>query len=286
MTFVRRKIRLAVDGASVKGLSEEGLRISARISKAGGVTMGAADVLVYGLTLSTMNQLSTFGQAVSIIPRNTITIEAGDDVNGMSVVFKGTIVQAWPDFQGAPMIPFHIVAQSGLTDAAKPVDPISFAGATDVSTAMQKIQKQMDTVKVFENHGVNVKVDSPYLSGSPRNMAKDLANTAGIAWVIDDDTLAIWPAKGSRGSSGLFISPQTGMVSYPAFTQYGVLVRSEFRRAVRYGTTFTVQSDITPACGTWEIIRIEYDLESETPGGNWFMTLEGIRPGQGPAGPQ
>lgn len=286
MVFVRRKIKLSVTGEKVGGLTEENLRVSARITGAGGVSMGAADILVYGLTLSTMNQLSTFGQRVSFTPRQEITVEAGDEVNGMSLVFRGPIVQAWPDFQGAPLVPFHIVSQSGTMDMGKPVDPISFSGSTDAGEAAKRVAQQMDEVKSFENHGVSIKIDSPYLWGSPRNMMKQLAATAKFAWVLENGTLAIWPANKQRGGGGgLLISPETGMVSYPAFTEIGVLTRSEFRRAVQYGTVFTVQSDIQPACGDWKIVRIEYDLESDVPHGHWFMTLEGTRLQQGGIGP-
>lgn len=285
MTFVRRKIKLSITGENVGGLTEENLRVSVRITGAGGVSMGAADILVYGLTLSTMNQLSTFGRRISFTPRRTITVEAGDAVNGMSMVYQGPIIQAWPDFQGAPLVPFHIVSQNGSIDMGKPIDPISFSGSTDAGEAAKRVAKQMDEVKSFENHGVNTKIDSPYLWGSPRNMMKQLASTAKFAWVLENGVLAIWPADKARGGGGLLISPETGMVSYPAFTELGVLTRSEFRRAVQFGTTFTVKSDIQPACGDWQIVRIEYDLESDVPHGHWFMTLEGTQLQQGGKGP-
>jgi hypothetical protein len=35
-----------------------------------------------------------------------------------------------------------------------------------------------------------------------------------------------------------------------------------------------ITSSITPACGTWTVLKVEHDLEAETPGGKWFTTLE------------
>src|SRR6185503_15522676 len=282
MTFARRRIKLTVSGTKIAGLTEEGLKTSVLVAISKEIQMGTADVLIYGLTLDTMNQLATFGQRVTEYQRNTLIIEAGDDVNGMSEIFRGTITQAWPDFQGAPLVPFHILAQAGLLDAMKPVEPMSFDGSTDVATILKKVQGQMDEVSLFENHGVNVKLDSPYLWGSPRNMVKQIAAAAGISWVIDRNVLAIMPQNKARGGGGLLVAPETGMVSYPGFTAVGVLVKQEFSRALSYRQKFTVKSDIVPACRDWMINRLEYDLESEVPKGHWFVTIEGIREGQGP----
>lgn len=42
-----------------------GLRVSANVQNAGGRAMGSADVRVWGMTLSKMNQLSTLGMVVT-----------------------------------------------------------------------------------------------------------------------------------------------------------------------------------------------------------------------------
>src|SRR6185503_14364941 len=144
---------------------------------------------------------------------------------------------------------------------------------------------QMDEVSLFENHGVNVKLDSPYLWGSPRNMVKQIAAAAGISWVIDRNVLAIMPQNKARGGGGLLVAPETGMVSYPGFTAVGVLVKQEFSRALSYRQKFTVKSDIVPACGDWMINRLEYDLESEVPKGHWFVTIEASGKARGPPCP-
>jgi hypothetical protein len=71
----------------------DGLRATARITKAGGPSMSAAEVDIYGML-------------VTLQRRNVITINAGDAVSGLSTVFRGTITSAWADFTGARMSPF------------------------------------------------------------------------------------------------------------------------------------------------------------------------------------
>jgi len=46
-----------------------------------------------------------------------------------------------------------------------------------------------------------------------------------------------------------------------------------------YGQNIEVQSSITPACGTWNIHYLEYDLECETPNGRWFCNIMAHVPG-------
>ena len=100
-------------------------------------------------------------------------------------------------------------------------------------------------------------------------------SAAGVEGVIDDGVLATWPKNGSRGGNNLYIAPDSGLRDYPSFTEYGVQVRTEFRRAISYGAMMTIQSSIKNACGQWKIIRIDYDLQSNTPGGSWYAILDG-----------
>jgi hypothetical protein len=40
-----------------------------------------------------------------------------------------------------------------------------------------------------------------------------------------------------------------------------------------------VQSTLTPANGKWIVSRLNYDLESMTPNGKWFMDIEDVQIG-------
>lgn len=273
MTFAARRIAVTFIGKVT--VKVENLRIFARIVKMGGVGMGTAEVTIYGLTLDLMNQLATFGTRVHPQYNYKVRVEAGDAINGMSLVFVGTITQAWADFQAMPDVPFHVIAQAGAIEAVQTGTPTSIAGSADVATMIKGLAAQMGLP--FENNGVNVKIADPYFWGSPRNQVKAIAEAAGIDWIIDDDKVAIWPANAARAGDTLEVSPQTGMAYYPTFTDYGVLVKLEFRRAITYATKFNVQSDITPACGVWNIRLVDYDLQAREPHGRWFVTLGGVR---------
>src|ERR1700751_2366097 len=117
MALVQRKLRATFKLAGAT-FQESGtdtvtvadLRMSAKIVKAGGPTMNNLQLRIYGMTLSLMNQLSTLGMKVTIDRRNMVTLEAGDSASAPSVVFVGTIVDAWADMQSMPDVGFNISA--------------------------------------------------------------------------------------------------------------------------------------------------------------------------------
>jgi hypothetical protein len=301
MSYVRRRINVTFSGGGQVGSFSGGgtggtltfdtqgkyaLRTTARITHAGGLNFGEMSLEIRGLSLQHINQLSTFGRYYQPDSSYRIQVDAGDDENGMSTVFTGSIRQAWGDMRAMPDVPFRVLAYANMGSSgdqgnvsSKVINPTSFSGPTQVTQMLQQICQQCGVQ--FENNGVNTKLTNPYYWGSPWKQISEIIKHAGVYGAIDNGVLAVWPKGGSRGSSGgLVISPQTGLRDYPAFTEYGVQVRVEFKRAVQFGSNMTIQgSSIAPANGVWQIIRIDYDLQANTPKGSWFMILDGSKLG-------
>lgn len=287
MSFVRRQINVTFTlGTGAFGESGKntvklsGLRIAAKIVKAGGPSMSTLQMQVYGMTFSQMNQLSTLGMQLILVRRNTVTVEAGDDEGGFATVFVGTITNAWADMQSAPDVPFRVEAHTGLIESVSTAAPSSFTGPTNVSVVMSSLATQMGLS--FENSGVSVQLSNPYFYGSPRNQAKAAAQAAGIEWIIDNGKLAIWPKGQARGGQIPLISPDTGMINYPAYTSKGVSVQTLFNPSIGYGEKVKVQSSLTPANGEWVVCGLDYDLDAQVIGGKWMTTVSTVRPGLGP----
>ncbi len=283
-SYVQRKINVVFtlgigtwgqSGADTVTLS--GLRVSAEITKAGGKSMGELQMRVYGMTQSQMNKLSTLGMMVQEVRRNNVAIMAGDDVNGMSLVYEGTIFDAWVDHEGDPETVFNVIGHAGLFEAIKPVPARSYSGTADAAVIMADIAGQMGLA--FENNGVSVPLSNPYYAGTARVQAERCADAANINWIIDNGKLAIWPMGGSRGGVVPLISPATGMVGYPAYNSSGIVVKSLFNPSIVYGGAIEVQSSLTPACGKWVVQTLAYNLESETPNGAWFCQMRATPPG-------
>lgn len=283
MALIQRKIEMTFtlgEGAfgetGSNNVTLGGLRVQASIIKAGGPSMGTANLRVYGMTLSLMNQLSTLGMAPTLIRRNAVTVTAGDNQAGMGVVFQGTITNAFADMNSPPENPFVVEAHTGLIESVVPIPVSSFQGSADVATIMQGLATQMGLA--FENNGVQVRLSNPYFAGSAREQAKACAEAAGIEWIIDNLRLAIWPAGGSRrGIVPLIKAP--AMRGYPAYTSKGIALQTLFNPSVGFGSKVIVESDLKPACGEWIVYSLRHDLDSQVPGGKWFSALEAARPG-------
>ncbi|MGY2804234.1 hypothetical protein [Bradyrhizobium sp. USDA 4506] len=103
---------------------------------------------------------------------------------------------------------------------------------------------------------------------------KEIINAAVGDGIIEHNTLFVWPKNGNAGGD-LLITPKTGLRDYPSFTQYGVQVRYEFHREIAYRSVFTLVSDLVPK-SRWTVIRIDYNLQSNTPHGDWFAIIDGV----------
>ena len=268
-------------GGDSNSVTLSGYRTSVTITKAGGqYAQGQLQMRIYGMSLALMNQLSTLGKTPIYVEgpqKNYIAISAGDD-SGTSLIFQGSISQAFTDLGGSPEGVFEVSAFSLLYEALMTVPATSYKGPVDAALVLQGLATQMG--KNFENNGVSVVLNNPYYHGSALSQVQDCIREAGIEWNQGDNgTIAIWPKGGSRGGLvPLLAAPD--MVGYPYPSGGGFLgVRCVFNPQINFGGQVQVQSDITPANGTWSVQNLTHDIESEMPGGQWFTALTLAPPG-------
>lgn len=256
-----------------------GLRSSASIVKAGGLSQGALEFAVYGLPLDVMNQLSTFGQTLTLTGKNTVTVSAGDDPNALSVVYIGNISSAFMDGNAQPQVAFRGEAFSTGELAVMPTPTTTQPGSVDAGGMLQALAKASGLQ--FENNGVSTKITNPHYSGSPLQQIEAICTDAKCEHIVDNNILAIWPSSGSRPGS-TDISPQTTLVGYPSFNSQGILFKALFDPTLTYGAAVKVTSQLQAACKTWIIHHLVYELETETPKGNWFVIVQAHLPGEQP----
>lgn len=278
-TFTEKKLALTITlGGGTFGetvadtVTLTGLRMLADITKPGGDTLGSLQLRVYGLSQKMMNRLTVIGPFGQVRPKNTVLLAAGD-VNGMSTVFSGVIWQASADYNSAPEVCLNITATVGIDIQVKPADASSYPGAADVATIMGDFAKEANLT--LDNGGVSAVLSNPYFPGSTISKIKACARAANVNWHIDSDTLAIWPKGAARSLDATpVISPDSGMVGYPTFSSKGMMVRSVFNPAVRFGGKIQVQSSVDMASGQFTVFNLSHSLSSMTPDGPWFTTIE------------
>ncbi len=251
----------------------KGLRSGARIVKAGGLSMGTADIQIFGMTPSQMNQLSTLGINPLVIGPNFVSVLAYSGNVAPSVVFQGAITNAWFDGNGQPNVPFRVVAHTGLFEAIKPAPPSSYPGPVSAAQVLQSLASQMGLA--FENTGVTTMLPAGrYYSGSARNQAYACAADANINLTLDEPgKLAIWPKGKARGASVPEVGPKTGMKGYPSYTSKGIELETLFNPDIGFGANIKVVSSLKPACGIWNVYSLDHNLTAQTPGGPWFTLL-------------
>ena len=251
------------------------LRTSVRVQNSGAPSYSAAQVRIWGLPLSVMNQLSTLGMQLNLIPKNNITVMAGDGASGLSTVFIGTVQQAYADFNAMPDTPFCFECRFGLGPGTALAKPGSFPGSQSVSSIMQTFATSLGLN--FENNGVNANLSNSYFKGSLIDQVAACRDAAGIAaeFVDGGTTLAIFPKFGSRAPTAIPVisaplSDGTGtMVTYPSYTQQGILVHTLFDPAIKFFGQVQVNSSLPKATGLWVVHKLDLALDAMLPNGEW-----------------
>lgn len=285
MSLSRRHLQFKIklgQGTFASGDQEttiEGLRSSVEIERLG-LGSAQADVRIYGMAQELMNRLTTNYQFYLEQRRpNLLTILAGDDDGGMAVCFSGTIYWSWCDARQQPDIAFWISAAPGQYSATQAVPPVSFKGTVDAVIVARGIAEQMHYT--LAANGVDARINSPYLPGSPKSQIEALCRAVDCLYEIDEtnQTIWMWPKGGQKSDVVADVSPDTGLIGYPAFTQSGIQFSTLYNPSIEIGKKVRMKSGLEPANGEWLALKVSHSLESDMPDGRWFTTVECIYPG-------
>lgn len=318
MALIQRRIDIAIRLAAGPGTNQPAQfanttsdtitltnhRTSVRVQNSGGLAGSSANISVWGMRPSLMNELSTLGLVVAQVPNNILTVTAGDERSGMSTVFTGTIMQAYADYNSAPDVPFKFECLAGAAENAIPFPASSFPGATKVADILSAIAQRAGWG--FENSGVppvQTVLQRPYYAGTSLNQVQRICAAArinfqlmaGVNRSVDQpgNILAIWPLYGSRSTpAGIpLIGPRgiTGagqMIGYPSYTQQGIVVRTLFDPRLIMGGQFKLISSLPSETragignksGIWNILKLDLALEALKPKGAWESICQGYNP--------
>ncbi len=275
VTFLLGKGSFGAEGTTENQIDLVGHRVSCTIVKANLPGLTTASLRLYGLTPAVMNKLSRLGMPLLFARENFVRVEAGDEKNGMAQVFVGQLQESWTDLDGMPDSCLHVSAHSGITAAMKPIAPVSYPGAAEVSVIMSSFANQLGYR--FENSGVTGVLHNPYYPGTLLDQIAACARAIPCNVTLDNNTLAIWPKNGTRGTKIPLISPATGLVGYPAYSSSGIMFRSEFNPALQWGGSVKIESSLPPVNGVWVLNALAHELSSEMPDGPWFSNMQAYR---------
>lgn len=248
----------------------EGYKCSAEISN---VCLGVGSKLalkIYGIPPLIMNKLSTLGMTQSLMAKNKVSVLAGDS-DGMQQIFSGTVFSAYADYSAQPDVHLVVDANAGFFEQISYVPPTMLPGDVEVAKVIESIANQIGWT--FVNHGVTTVISDVYADGSPIEQLRYLAKAANIACSLDNDCVTIWPNGVSPSDEIISISPETGMIGYPAFSSGGIVVRHLFDPRIHVGGQVQVDTSVPQASGLFNVHLMQHQLSSETPDGPWITTL-------------
>ena len=275
---IRATITLVGDTFDETGsnvLIYEGLRTSVVMRFGGGAIMPSAEVTAYGLSLSAMHKLMRIRWQDLNSMLNRIRIEAGEQGQPLTHVFEGNITFAYIDTSNAPEIALRISSMAGILESYKPTPQRSFPGVTPVVEALESITTGMGYI--FENSGVpdTITMQDVTLGSTDMNKIRRLCDDYGIFPYIEHGLIAITPIGGERAFRIPVLTPKTGLLGYPVPTQRGIEVRCLWDPMIRFGGVIRIADSIMETTnGDWRVFGVTTTLESEIPGGAWFMDIQ------------
>lgn len=275
MTFTKRRIDVTLSLGKGKygdqrgpDVTLSGYRVSAEIPVHTSDDRIQLLLQVYGLDQEMMNRLTMIGPVMEERRgMNLVSVSAGSDLDAPCVAYEGDIVKAWADYERAPDSVFTVMAQVAGAKEVKPVRSRSYPGATSAQAVMQDIAASMGYA--CEKNGDDIVLANPYFAGTDMDQLRSCAQAARVNYTIDRGVLSIWPANGFRSGASIPISPDTGLIGYPAFTSSGLTLKTLYNPDLAVGKRVQVASAIESARGEWTIVSLAHKLDANVPGGLW-----------------
>lgn len=253
----------------------DGLRTLCTIQFGGGAIMPHADIAIYGLNMDAMLKLTRIRWRDIRSLQNTILVEAGEEGGELTTVYQGNITFASVDMANAPDVAFRIRSTVAALNLYLPSTPSSFPGTVSVAKAMEELATGMGYS--FENNGVpeSLTMNDVTIVDTDLNKVRTLARNYQIDLYIEHRTIAIAPQGSPRRLRIPTLRPGSGLIGYPIPTMQGIDVRCLYDPAIRFGGTLRVSDSIITTCnGDWRVFGVTILIESEMPGGNWFMDIK------------
>jgi hypothetical protein len=235
-----------------------------------------ADIQIYGMKREDMDALTVAWANPPIVRDHLVILEA-DSGDGYSQVFKGTILEAQPDYEGAPDVLFRVQAITGYFQKINPAPPTTYTGSVAIDVIVADLAAKMG-FSFIVGGDVWAVLSSPYLSGTYYDQLQQACNAAGADFYIQGDTILLTRQNEPRNQQPtVILNAQSGLIGYPSYERAGLAVRCLYNQAITCGSPIQIESIVPSATGKWYPYSMEHRLEAELPGGDWFSNLYCLR---------
>lgn len=252
-----------------------GLRMKVAVLGGTMAGQGQCQISIHGLTADLMAQLTTTGFIRQQNRNHKILVAAGDKGSILSIVYEGTIAEAYANIQ-QPISEFTIIALSAMGAAITPVAATSYKGTQQVVRMMQDFATSAGFD--FENQGVDKTLNNAYFTGTNWDKIKKCGIASGVSYDLNDNKLTIWQDSKEKPEN-ITISAESGnipqMIGVPKTGGSGLSITTLFYPNFKFSKSYEIKSkDFPLANGTWIPTSIIHNLESKTNNGAWFTNIE------------
>lgn len=275
VTFILAGTNQVFPGTNSNTLVLTGLRMSAKV-KAVARLATQADLRIYGMLPADMNALTVAWANPPVVLDHLVIIEANDG-NGFVQVFKGTIIEAQPEYRAAPDVYFHLLAVVGYFQRISPAEPTSYPDTVEADVALFDIISRMGfTAEIAGN--VQGVLTNPYFPGTLFDQLGQICKAVGADFYFQGDIVLVTASGQPRDAQpSVVLNPASGLIGYPVYERAGLNVSAIFNPAFLCGTPIQLESSIPSATGRWYPYAMIHTLEVKMAKGQWMTQLQCLR---------
>ncbi len=279
MTFAKKDITLQFTLNNGDKFDDEGntiltvsnIKCTLSYSVAGYFDGSSLDLKLYGLSMRNMSAISYKGISPFGTSLNELKVWVGDNL-----LFYGGITGSFADFNEMPEPVLMISASpTAYYNTATP-PPITISQQIALADLVAGIAKTMGFN--FVNQGVDTQVSSGHYPGDPVNQIREICTAHNVNFEFANRNLTIWPKNKKRDDVKLLVNTQHGLIGYPAFATYGIIINTSYSPLIETGRIIQLETDLPNASGDWGVAAYEHLLSTHTPGGPWQTTIHAMLP--------
>lgn len=228
-------------------------------TKYGNALQNEADIIIANLDKQTQDFLLTETTPYNLNnTAKTITVYAGRQSYGTSVVYIGNIVTA--NVTQPPDVGITLKCLTGNFLKTNVIG-VNQSGQASLFQISQAIAQQFNAILNFQ--ATNKNIGNYSFSGSTTGQLQLLNSFGGINAWYDDGVLVVKDSSQPLGSFIKIVSSSTGMIGIPQFTEQGLQVKFLYDNRVILGSLMRVKSYEYPAAnGDYIIYKLGFQLST------------------------
>lgn len=239
----------------------------------GGIT---ADVTLTGLSLDIMSMLSSKGNGIfaQVNPRIYLDIIAEE-----TTIFSGAIFASYCNMNSLPEPSLIINAITAFKARTDSTPPLSIKGTTTLFTIFSTIAKQQGWGINIPSSISEITITNPHYTGTTNNRLITICSDYTLQFSINNNTLNVWDNNTVIDNLIPYVSPDTGLVGYPIFSQSGISFQTTFSPLLQGGRQVKLVTSLPNASGVYRLYQVEHVLSSWIPKGPWHSLCQALRTG-------